>query len=88
LAPEQVASDNLETFDVVHVLAEKRNPYHRSGCHLSGQLGDVSLLTSGDDEEFLEVPPELVVGERIRRRQRQRAGGVLDRYRTIGGLGR
>jgi hypothetical protein len=49
LASEQVASDSPETLDVVHVLAEKRNPLHRSGCHLSGQLGDVSLLTIGDD---------------------------------------
>jgi hypothetical protein len=79
LAAEQVASDSVETFDVVHVLGEKRNQYHRSGCHLSGQFGDVSLLTSRDNEEFLEVPPELFVGKRIWKRRVSLVGASLHR---------
>jgi hypothetical protein len=62
LSSEQVASDGLETFDVVNVLAEKWDPHHRRGLHLSGQIGDVSLLSRGDTEELIEVAEELSVG--------------------------
>ena len=44
----------------MHVLLQKRNPYHRSRRDLCRQLRDVSLLAAGDDEEVLEIAPQLV----------------------------
>ncbi len=59
---EQVAGDDPEAFQIVHVFFEKGNLDHRGGCDLARQVLDVALLTTGDNEKVLEVATQFVVG--------------------------
>ena len=62
-----MTNDDLETVEVVYILAQERDPDDRSGSDLLCQLGHVALLTLRDSQKVGEIATELSIGERVQR---------------------
>lgn len=46
VSAEQMAGDDLEPLEIVHVLFEERDPHHGRGRDFERELADVSLLVA------------------------------------------